>query len=94
MANDPVEKRCRFVSFVSHSRGRGRRRAPREVNLLLIDNKYAYQVKGGEMVRKKSGSLGADVIALEILSDVVEHSERSVALLLERAIANSRRRPK
>src|SRR3989304_9471442 len=94
LGDDPVEKRCRFVSFVSRSRGRGKRRPPREVNLLVVDKKFAYQVKEGEMVRRKSGSLAPDVLALEILGDIAEHSDRTATLLLERAIRNTRMRGK
>lgn len=83
--SDPVLKRCRFVSFVSHSSGRGRRRKPREVNLLVIDKKYAYQVIRGEVRPRRNNSLEPDAIALEILSDL-PYEERSAETLLQRAM--------
>jgi len=86
--DDPVHQRCRYVSFVSTSAGVGRKRRPREVNLLVVDNKYAYQVIRGEIrSRVKGNHIAPDVLAVEVLSDV-DKEERSAELLLSRAIRN------
>lgn len=84
LLTDPVYNRCRFVTFLSQSAGRGRKRRPREVQLLVIDDNYAYQVKNGELKGRRSG-IGIDVLAMEILTDL-PNEERSVDALLRRAI--------
>jgi len=85
---DPVYQRCRYVSFVSTSAGVGKKRRPREVNLLVVDNKYAYQVIRGEIKsRVNNNHIAPDVLAVEVLSDV-DKDERSTDLLLSRAIRN------
>lgn len=84
--SDPVLQRCRFVSFVSRSAGRRRKRKDREINLLLVDNKYAFQVIRGEIKpRKRNNFVEPDVLALEILSDL-PYEERSVEILIQRVM--------
>jgi len=87
--NDPVSQRCKFVSFISTSSGVNRKRRPREVNLLVVDHRYAYQVIRGEIKprRKHDHHVQADVLAQEVLTDVA-WDERSAELLLSRAIRN------
>ena len=84
--NDPVLQRCRLVSFVSRSAGRGRKRKPREVNFLVIDNRYAFQVVRGEVKsRKINDFMEPDMVALEVLQDI-SYEERSTEILLKRAM--------
>ena len=84
--NDPVLQRCRFVSFLSHSSGRGRKRKTREVNLLVVDNRYALQViRGGIRSRRKNNFVEPDSLALEVLRDI-PYAERSSEILLKRAM--------
>ena len=84
--NDPVLQRCRFVSFLSRSAGRGRKRKAREVNLLVIDNRYAFQVVRGEVKSRRTNNyMEPDMVALEILRDI-PYEERSTEMLLKRAM--------
>jgi len=84
--DNPVLQRCRFVSFVSRSAGRGRKRKPREVNFLIIDNRYAFQVIRGEVkARRRNNFLEPDMVALEVLRDI-PYEERSTEILLKRAM--------
>lgn len=84
LSGDPVHQRCRVVRFLSESSGSGRRRQPREVHLLIVDNKYAHQIIKGE-IRGRRDKTPLDVLALEILTDV-PYEERSVDMLLRRAL--------
>jgi hypothetical protein len=82
---DPVRQRCYVVSFVSRSAGRGKKRREREVELLVVDNSYAFIIKNNEIrPRKKRDRVAIDVLANEILSDL-PRDERTVDRLLERA---------
>lgn len=84
LSTDPVYQRCRVVTFLSQSAGRGRKRNPREVQLLIIDGKYTYQFKDGE-VKSRRDKVPIDIIAMEILTDL-PMEERIVEKLLERAM--------
>lgn len=91
----PIYDRVRFISFISYSNGRGRRRREgRQVELLVIDNTYAYVVDHWEVrARKHHDHLAIDVLANEVLSHLPSE-ERTVDKLLEIAVKNSRIRKK
>ncbi len=92
--NNSVRKRVCLVTFTSYSAGRGKRRDPRIVSLLVVDNSYAYVVNGHEIKpRKNNDHVALDVLANEVLAPI-PHSERSVDKLLEMATPrqNSRSR--
>ncbi|HKB88559.1 MAG TPA: hypothetical protein VKC53_02820 [Patescibacteria group bacterium] len=83
--NDPVRSRVRLISFTSYSAGHGKKRSPREVSLLVIDDTYAYEVQGSEIKERK----GNDHIKLDVLTNEVlgflPLEERTVDKLLELA---------
>lgn len=81
--NDPVYKRCRLVTFLSESSGRGKKRKPREVQLLIIDEKYAYQIVNGE-IKGRRDKTAPDILALEILTHLPSE-ERTAETLLTKA---------
>lgn len=84
--SDLVRQRCRIVSFRSMSAGRGRKkRRPRWVDLLVVDDAYAYCIAGGEVKSRKTRDhhIAIDVLAKEILEDLPD-DERTVDRLLER----------
>lgn len=83
--SDPVLQRCRIVSFVSRSAGRGKKRRERWVELLVVDDTHAYCIENNEIKQRKNKDYVAiDSLAHEILSDLPE-DERTVDRLLERA---------
>jgi hypothetical protein len=84
LSEDPVFNRCKLVSFESRSAGMGRKRKPRDVQLLVIDKSYAFVVKNGEVKSRHNQITAIDVLATEILTDL-PYSERSVEILLRRA---------
>lgn len=74
--NDVVRSRCELVSFVSYSKGRGRKRKfPKDVKLL----KY----NGRCYTLHDNPRNGLDVIAKEILEGLVAHGEDEYKALLE-----------
>lgn len=83
--DDPVRQRCRLVSFTSHSAGRGRKRRARGVELLIVDETYAYVIKNHEVrPRKNNDYIKIDVLANEILGHLPPE-ERTVDKLIEAA---------
>lgn len=81
--NNPVKQRLHVVSFMSYSAGHGRKRKPREVTLLVVDNTYAHLIKRGEVRRRKNRDfIEADVLANEVLS-FLPPDERTVDNLLQ-----------
>jgi hypothetical protein len=86
VASDPILQRCRLVSFLSYSRGGGRKREAREVNFLVIDG-HAYQVVAGE-VKGGDHQMRPDALAAEILEDM-PWEDRSVDVLLARVKSTS-----
>ncbi len=82
-STDPVHQRCRIVTFLSESSGKGRKRKPREVQLLIVDEKYAYQIINGE-IKGRRDKISPDILALEILTHL-PYEERNTETLLNRA---------
>ena len=88
MSNDPVAERCRIVSFMGRSAGRGKRRRERYVELLVVDDSYAYVVEEHQVLPSKSGKhIAIDVLANEVLVDE-DQENRTTERLLERARNN------
>lgn len=80
---NPVKQRCQLVSFISHSAGRGRKRKSREVNLLVVDNTYAFVVENHQVMRRKNKDyIQIDVLANEVLGTLPQ-DERTVDRLLQ-----------
>jgi len=86
--NDPVFLRCKVVEYKSTSSGRGRTpRAPRHVQLLVVDNTFAFVVRDGEVKPRKTKTWHSqpDELAYEIMTDLPE-DERTSEMLLMRAM--------
>lgn len=82
LRENPVNGRCERVTFISRSAGRGRERKEREVDLLVIDKKYAFQIIRGEVhSRRKRNFVPIDAAALELLKHLPEEERTPEALL-------------
>ena len=82
-----VNRRCKVVSFISRSSGRGRKRRERHVELFVVDNSYAHRVLDNEIrPRKDREHVAIDILAMEILKDL-PWDERTPQKLLEMARA-------
>jgi hypothetical protein len=89
--HDPVAQRCKYISFVSESNGRRRKkRRVREVSFLIVDGRSVYQIINGELKpkfknkRRVSWASSPDRLAEEILTDV-PLNERTPDMLIARA---------
>ena len=94
--DDPFSKRVKYVEFRSHSNGRGRcrRRWPRDVALLVVDQ-AAFQVIRSEIKprRKRGPTPAIDSLAAEILTDL-PWDKRTIDAFLARAITKARTKAK
>lgn len=81
---NPIKQRVYLANFMSCSAGRNRRRRPRYISLLVVDNKYAHVVLDHEVKPRKKHDhhVAIDVLANEVLNFLPE-DERTVDKLLE-----------
>ena len=86
--NDRFSARVRYIEFISRSNGYGRpkRRWPRSVIFLVIDE-IAFQVKSGEVKPRRGFRI--DSLASEILTDF-PWEERTIDALLAKARIRAR----
>jgi hypothetical protein len=82
--DNPITQRLKIVEFTSRSAGRGKKRRSRQIQLLVVDDSYAYIIKRGEVKAQKyrNHHIDPDVLANEILRDFPQ-DERTVDKLLE-----------